>query len=86
MNNLEKMYIDTRELEHPEPLDMAMKLLQKLKEQNYLYMLHRKKPVPLLDLAKEHGFKVFCEEDEKNQWHILISKDRTIQLDDLVHV
>jgi len=84
--NYRKIGIDTRELEHPEPLEMAMKILQTLEEDNYLYMLHRKKPLPLIDLALENNYQVLTQEDTKKEWHILISKNKDIPLDTFINV
>lgn len=81
-----KIALDTRELEHPKPLEMAMKALHSLTKENYLYMLHRKNPIPLIDLAKEHHFQVLSHEDTSKLWHILIAKDNNINLDDLLDV
>ena len=78
--------IDTRALEHPEPLVQATKILQGLTEDSYLYMLHRKKPIPLLDLADERGFQVLSKEDAQGDWHILIAKDPDIDLEALLRV
>ena len=77
---MRKIGLDTRELEHPEPLEMAMKILQTLDDETYLYMLHRKNPLPLLDLAKEHNFQIINQQDKKKQWHVLISTNKTIDL------
>ncbi len=86
MPELNKIYLDAREMEHPEPLEKSMKILKLLDENAYLYMLHRKNPLPLIDFAQTHHFKVFTKEDEKKQWHILICKNKTINLSDLVDV
>lgn len=86
MPELNKIYLDAREMEHPEPLQKSMKIIRSLDENSYLYMLHRKKPLPLIDLATEHLFKVLTTEDEKKQWHILICKNQTINLSDLLDV
>lgn len=86
MKQLKKIFLDARELEHPEPLEKAIKVLQSLDEERYFYMLHRKKPVPLLDLAKEQHFHFLSHQDTKEQWHILISKDSDIQLSELLDV
>jgi len=84
--SLRKIGLDTRGLEHPEPLEMAIKILKNLDNETYLYMLHRKKPLPLIDLAKEHDFQVLGKEDTANEWHILISKNKTIDLNDFLDV
>ena len=83
---LRKIGLDTRELAHPEPLEMAIKILQNLDDETYLYMLHRKNPLPLIDLAKEHQFQVLNKEDTSKQWHVLISKNKDIDLNDFLDV
>jgi len=83
---LRKIGLDARELEHPAPLEMAMKIMHTLDDSTYFYMLHRKKPLPLIDLAKAHHFQILSKKDVSNEWHILICKDKTICLDDLLDV
>ena len=83
MSNITKIMLDARELEHPKPLELAMKSLRELDKGNYFYMLHRKNPIPLLDLASEQHFQVINKEDSKGNWHILICKDPEINLDEL---
>lgn len=84
--NLEEILLDVRDLEHPEPMQKAMKIIQSLDNQHYLHMIHRKNPLPLIDLAKENQFQVFSKEDKHSIWHILISKDTNINLDELLDV
>jgi uncharacterized protein (DUF2249 family) len=84
MSNFEKIALDARELEHPKPLELAMKALRELDEKNYFYMIHRKNPIPLLDLASEQNFQVVNKEDSSGNWHILIAKTHDIDLNDLV--
>ncbi len=75
-----KIFLDARELAHPLPLEHAIHALRELKEDNYFYMIHRKNPIPLIDLATEQGFHVFSKEDKDHIWHILISKNSDIDL------
>ena len=84
MSNIKKITLDARELEHPKPLELAMKALRELDEENYFYMVHRKNPIPLLDLASEQNFQVLNREDEEGNWHILIAKTHDIDLNALV--
>jgi len=84
MSNLKKIALDARELEHPKPLELAMKALRELDDKNYFYMIHRKNPIPLLDMASEQKFQVLNKEDEKGNWHILISKVPSINLSELI--
>jgi hypothetical protein len=84
MTDLKKIALDARELEHPKPLELAMKALRELDDENYFYMIHRKNPIPLLDLASEQNFQIFNKEDTDGNWHILICKNPRIDLSELV--
>lgn len=86
MSELTKIDLDARELEHPKPLEEAIRVLRELHEDNYLYMLHRKNPIPFLDLAKEQGFQVLSAEDDTGTWHILVVKNPAVRLEELLRV
>ena len=86
MSDLRKIALDARELEHPKPLELAMKALRELDEENYLYMIHRKNPIPLLDLASEQNFQILNREDTQGDWHILICRNHHIDLIELLSV
>ena len=83
---MKRIDLDARELEHPQPLELAMKILQNLDDDAYFYMLHRKNPVPLIDLAQEHHFQVLSKEDTHKQWHILITRDTSVDLKQYLNV
>ncbi len=84
MSNITKIALDARDLEHPKPLELAMKALRDLDEKNYFYMIHRKNPIPLLDLASEQNFQVLNKEDENGDWHILICKTHDLDLSEFL--
>ena len=84
MSNITKIALDARDLEHPKPLELAMKALRDLDEENYFYMIHRKNPIPLLDLASEQNFQVLNKEDDNGDWHILICKTHDIDLSEFL--
>jgi hypothetical protein len=86
MSDLRKIALDARELEHPKPLELAMKALRELDDKNYFYMIHRKNPIPLLDLANEQNFQLLNREDAQGDWHILICKNSDIDLTELLCV
>ena len=83
---MRRIGIDTRELVHPEPLEMAIKILKELSDETYFYMIHTKKPIPLLDLAQEHGYHTLCKENAQGDWEIIISKHTKVPLEDLLGV
>ncbi len=47
-------------------------------------MLHRKNPVPLLEVAKVKGYS-YISKESSDIWHILISK-KDIDLEELLDV
>ena len=83
---MRKLGIDTRELAHPEPLEMAIKILQQLNEDTYLYMLHTKNPIPLLDLAQEQDYRTLSQENSVGDWEIVITRNKDVVLKDLLSV
>ncbi len=83
---MKKILLDARDLEHPKPLERAIEILRTLDEESYLYMVHRKNPIPLIELAKSQGFGVRTHESNTNEWHILISKNSQIVLDEYLDV
>jgi len=46
---MKKILLDAREMAHLKPLELGINILKKLDDESYLYMLHRKHPVPLID-------------------------------------
>ncbi len=80
-----KIFLDAREMAHPEPLVQSVEHLKDMDEHHYFYMLNTLNPLPLLDIAKNNGFHTLSREDSKGLWHILISKER-IELEALLDV
>ena len=76
-----KILLDAREMEHPRPFELSIRHLQTMNEESYLYMLNQKLPTPLLELAKEKGFHYVTQKDAEENWHIIISKNSTINLE-----
>lgn len=83
---MKKISFDARELEHPKPLQLALKHLMSMDDESYLYMIHRKKPIPLIEIAKDKNFVSLIHEDTKGVWHILISKNLNSHLEDFLDV
>lgn len=83
---MKKILLDAREMEHPKPLELAIDILKKLDQESYLYMIHRKNPIPLIELAKGQNFIVLNREVREKEWHILISKNTEIELSEYLDV
>ena len=86
MPNLTKIALDAREMEHPKHLEQAIHALRELDDSNYFYMVHRKNPIPLIDLASEQHFQTLSKEDSNGVWHILICTNPDINLNELLDV
>jgi uncharacterized protein (DUF2249 family) len=52
-----ELRIDVRDLEPPEPLEVALDMADKLQSGEYLRMLHRREPFPLYRLLEQTGFR-----------------------------
>jgi TusA-related sulfurtransferase len=81
---MNKNFLDARELEHPKPLEEAIKALRELDNDSYFYMIHRKNPIPLINLAQKENFSLVSYEEKEDTWHILISKNSEIELNSLI--
>jgi len=78
---LTRIMLDTRALEHPKPLELAINAIRELDGQSYLYMLNRKNPIPLLRLAEQHHYQTLSKEVSEGEWHILITQDKELPLE-----
>lgn len=83
---MKKILLDAREMEHPIPLQLALNHLQSMRDNDYLYMIHRKQPIPLIEVAKEKKFAYFTYQDKNETWHILICKNPKAELEGLLDV
>ena len=64
--------IDARELEPPEPLELALRSAHDLQAGEYLRMLHRREPYPLYRLLREEGFHYSSRPGPECPFEILI--------------
>jgi len=83
---LRRVSLDSRELEHPKPLEQAIDILKRLDEGSYMYMLNRRNPIPLINLATSQNFKTLSKEISSDEWHILITPNKDISLEELLDV
>ena len=51
-----EIVLDCRELEAPEPLNLAIATLPKLDDTSYIKMVHRIEPMMLLNILKENKY------------------------------
>jgi hypothetical protein len=82
---LKKIVLDARDMEYPLPLQLSLSHLQKMTLDEYLYMLHRKNPIPLIEIAKEKEY-AYLAHNHNDIWHILICKNQNCNLEGLLDV
>jgi uncharacterized protein (DUF2249 family) len=63
---------DVRELEPPEPLELALDMAHSLWPGEYLRMLHRREPFPLYRLLELDGFRYRLHSGGDSPFEILI--------------
>jgi len=67
-----ELLIDVSEHEPPKPFDEVTKLISQLKQGEYIRMLHRKKPLPLIQLLEENGYQCKVNQGQETAWEIII--------------
>ena len=67
-----ELFIDVSEYDPPQPFEEVIQLLLKMKSGEYIRMLHRKKPLPLLQFIQENGFNFKIRQPDSVAWEILI--------------
>lgn len=71
--------LDTRELDHPIPLEMAVDAFKNLKSSEVIHMMHRREPIPLFEIITKNGGRYLSYEDSENIWHIYITRDGDLE-------
>ena len=83
MNTAQEIRFDARELEHPKPLEEAVWHLRRLETGQYLHMIHRRCPYPLLEICDKNGYRYAVREIRTDLWHLFFTKDENLPLDEL---
>lgn len=52
-----EIVLDVHNLQAPEPMERALDALEKMKQGEYIKMIHRMQPFPLYNILFENGFK-----------------------------
>lgn len=71
-SSLKEIFLDTSELEHPEPFELSTAILVKLREGEYYRMLHRKVPYPLFEFCKDLSLSYELREGSSTAYEIII--------------
>ncbi|MDD2368416.1 MAG: DUF2249 domain-containing protein [Sulfuricurvum sp.] len=71
--------LDTRELDHPIPLEMAVDAFKNLRNSEVIHMIHRREPTPLFEIITKNGGTYLSYEDAEYIWHIYITRDGDLE-------
>ncbi len=66
--------LDVRDLEPPEPMQLALAAIAALGEGEKLRMLHHREPYPLYSILQQRGFSHRTTELADGSYEILISR------------
>ncbi len=75
--------LDTRELDHPIPLEMALAAFKTLAGDEVIHMIHRREPLPLFEILAKNGGRYRSQQDSGGVWHIHITRSPTLDLEAL---
>lgn len=73
--------LDTRELDHPVPLEMAVDGFKKLTGEEVIHMIHRREPIPLFEIILKNGGRYYSFMEEEGLWHVYITRSPTVELE-----
>lgn len=72
--------LDTREFDHPVPLEKATEAFKHLKKGEVIHMIHRREPIPLFEIISKNAGR-YLSHEERGIWHIYITRDSEIDLE-----
>ena len=67
-----EILINASEMEAPQPFEEVLKRVKELQPDEYIHMLHRKQPLPLVQLLEENGYAIIIREGQSTPWEIFI--------------
>ena len=75
------IFLDTREFDHPVPLEMAVAAFKKLAGDEVIHMIHRREPIPLFEIILKNGGRYLSAMERDDLWHIYITRSTTVELE-----
>lgn len=73
--------LDTRELDHPVPLERAVHAFKNLNGDEIIHMIHRREPIPLFEIITKNGGRYLSAMEREDLWHIYITRSATVVLE-----
>lgn len=68
----QELFINVSEYDAPEPFEKVLQLVSEMKHGEYIRMLHRKKPLPLVQMLQDNGFECRIFPGQQTAWEIII--------------
>lgn len=75
--------LDTRELDHPIPLEKAVAAFRALQKDEIIQMIHRREPLPLFEILSKNGGRYRSVQKGENLWYIFITSSPSVDLENL---
>lgn len=73
--------LDTREFDHPIPLERAVQAFKNLSGDEIVHMIHRREPIPLFEIIVKNGGRYLSVMEREDLWHIYITRSSTVVLE-----
>lgn len=73
--------LDTREYDHPIPLEMAVDAFKKLTGDEIVHMIHRREPIPLFEIIVKNSGRYLSAMEREDLWHIYFTRSSTVTLE-----
>ncbi len=71
-NDITELFIDVSDYEAPQPFEEVVQLLKEMSQGEYIHMLHRKQPLPLIQFLQENGFESRLKQELNGFWAVFI--------------
>ena len=81
---MERLELDVRGLNHPEPLERSVEMMRRLESEKVLHLFIHRYPTPLLMIAEKQGVRYASCETKEGEWHILFTKDPAADLEKIL--
>lgn len=81
---MERIELDVRGLNHPEPLERSVEMMRRLERGKVLHLLIHRYPTPLLMIAEKQGVRYASCETKEGEWHILFTIDPAVDLEKMI--
>ena len=76
-----ELIVDVSDEEAPKPFELVLERIAQLNQGEYIRMLHRKQPLPLIQVLEKNGYGCKMSPGQQSQWEIIIWNKQDILAD-----